>query len=224
VKEDDRDTPREVPVARPLAPGTRVPLPPKAPPPRVPAPELVESARKRALESVRAPSVIIAEPEEKTMPRSLPPTPPAAPAPPRSITPPGGAKLSTKWGTFSAPGPVFVQTILIVGVLALVGYYVRDQVGQVIDELRDVKKLMVDVAKQGDETRAEGRETKRELAGVKDYLREKAAWDAALEASRGNRIRQPDGAPPLPDIQVEKALAPRPSPQVTVKTPPPPVP
>jgi hypothetical protein len=219
VKEDDRDTPRELPAARPLAPGTRIPLPPKASRAE-PAPELVESARKRALESVRAPSVIVAEPEEKTMPRSLPPTPPA-PAQPRSLTPPGGAKLSTKWGTFSAPGPVFVQTILIVGVLALVGYYVRDQVGLVIAEVRDVKKLVTDVARQSDTALAEGRETRRELENVKQYQREKAAWDAALEASRGNRIRQPEGASPLPDIQVEKALNPRPAPQVTVKTPPP---
>lgn len=147
---------------------------------------------------------------------------PAAPVPATpSSTPAGGAKLQTPWGSFSAPGPVFLLALLIVGVLVAVVYFVRGETSALAAKIDGLATLMTAIAKQSDEARAEVRETRRDLEAVKQYQREKAAWDAALEASRGTRIRQPEGAAPLPDLKVEQPLHAKPMPQVQVRTPPP---
>ena len=87
------------------------------------------------------------------------------------------------------------------------------------DQLRELRRDLSD-------TRDELAKTKGELRGLRDWAVKYQSWALALEQARGVRIRQPQGAPPLPTIETTAPLrTPRhgssAAPVMTVQTTPP---
>lgn len=114
--------------------------------------------------------------------------------------------------------------ILVAGVLGTGGAvaYQRstdppERADRQTDQLRDLQR---DLA----ETRTELAKTQGELRALRTWAVEDQAWRLSLEATRGVRIRPPEGSAPLPAIETTRPIRSRPPPAVTVQSPPPSVP